>query len=70
VSEEFLECHLQVPGEAVGSSHTPAYLGNAKIATELWSEEIKIDIQLLTFLVSEENKIASAQFPSFLTMTT
>jgi len=71
LTEEFLECHLQVPGEAVvRSSHTLAYLGNAKIATELWSEEIKIDIQLLTFLSSEENKIASAQFPSFLTMKT
>jgi hypothetical protein len=60
VSEEFPEHHLQVPGATVGSSRTPAYLGNAKIAIELWSEEIKIDIQLLTFLLSEENKIASA----------
>lgn len=70
MSEEFLEHHLQVPGAAAGSSHTLAYLGNAKIATELWSEEIKINRKFLTFLLSEENKIASGQFLGFLIMET
>lgn len=69
VSEEFLEHHLQVPGAAAESSHTLAYLGNAKIATELWSEKIKIKRKFLTPLLSEE-KPGSGYLLSCLVTTT
>jgi hypothetical protein len=59
VSAEFLEHHLQVPAAAVGNSHILAYLGTSKIATELWSEEIKINRTSLIFQLPAENKSES-----------
>jgi hypothetical protein len=59
VSAEFLEHHLLVPAAAVGNSHILAYLDTSKIATGLWSEEIKVNRTFLTFQLSVENKAQS-----------
>jgi hypothetical protein len=59
VSVESPEHHLLAPAAAVGNSHILAYLDTSKIATGLWSEEIKINKMFLNVQLPAENKSQS-----------
>jgi hypothetical protein len=59
VSAEFPEHHLLVPAAAAGNSYILAHLDSLMLATELWSEQIKINTKLTSLLLLSENKEVS-----------
>jgi len=61
VSAESPAHHLLAPAAAVGNFHILAYLDTSKIATGLWSEEIKINRIFLNFQLPVENYNINSQ---------